>query len=364
MQNPLYSMSHEIIKQIENWNQVNKWDWDQISTSNQNIPEKDFETHFIDRKNAKTNYERALHFFNKNIEEIWDYLGLMQVITLASLFKVAAYQAYNNNFAGFRNFCLRAWNEGIIDFDELGAISIEEFATIQQMFHVKHQIFSYQMPHQFFKFLDYSNTYTFRLTEIPFSFARYPSSRAGTKNLIFKGSDIYFNNNNLIDILCHFQNAYNISFEDLYFNRFQSSILRQIKIKALKITNCVALPSVNKELVQAFIQSKYYLENIFIDNRNKHNKSSVIIEHILENIHLFKKLKSLTISLKIMPHYLKKLWKIKKNKSLKFLKLLEIKNEEEDIGIELKQEVLKNLKGNTDISIIMQLSNDKFLTTY
>lgn len=357
-------MSHEKIKQIENWNQVSKWDWDQISTSNLNIPETNFEIHFIDRKNAKTNYERALHFFNKNIEEIWDYLGLMQVITLASLFKVAAYQAYNNNFAGFRNFCLKAWNEGVIDFDDLGAISIEEFATIQQMFHVKHQIFSYQMPYQFFKFLDYSNTYTFRLTDIHFSFARYSFSRAETKNLIFKGSSIHANNNNLIDILCHFKSIYNVSFEDMSFNRFQSSILRQTNIKALKMTNCIASTPVTKELVQAFIQSKYYLENIFIDNRNKYNGSSLIIEQILEKIHLFTKLKSLTVSLKIMPYYLNKLWKIKKNPSLKFLKILEIKNEEEDIEIELKQEVLKNLKGKSDINIILQLPNDKFLTTY
>lgn len=288
----------------------------------------------------------------------------MQVITLASLFKVAAYQAYNNNFSGFRDFCLRAWNEGVIDFDVLGDISIEEFTTIQRLFRVKHQIFSYEMPQQFLKFLDYSNTYTFRLTDTPFSYARFPFSRAETKNLIFRGSSVHANNNSLIDILCQFRSTYNISFEDLNFNRFLGSILRQTKIKALKMTNCVASTLVNKELVQAFIQSRYYLENIFIDNRNKYNESSEIIEQILEKIHLFGNLKSLTISLRITPYYLKKLWEIKKNTSLKFLKILEVRNQKEDIGIKLKQEVLTNLKRNTDINIILQLPNGECLTTY
>lgn len=62
-------MSRVIIKQIENWNQASQWDWDQISTNHQNLSEKYFEERFIDEKNAKTNYEKALHFFNKNIGE-------------------------------------------------------------------------------------------------------------------------------------------------------------------------------------------------------------------------------------------------------------------------------------------------------
>lgn len=357
-------MSRGLIKQIGDWNQGSEWDSDQISPSNSNVPKNILEEHFADKENAKNPYEITLHFFNRRKDDFWKHLGLMEIITLASLFKMAAYQAYDSNFGKFRDFCNKAWQDRILDFNDLRPVNDKEFQTIQNMFKVKHQIFSTEMPQTFMKYLNFTNTLTFYLKSSPLTLNRYPFPHVDAKHLIFKGTRLFTSSNYLIDILYHFHFEYYISFENLTFDKFQVSILRNIRFKGLKISKCFFSSYSGRELAQSIIQSRHCLENICIETGDIYSELNETIELILERIHLFKNLKLMTISLRITAYHLKKLWKITENLSLKYLKIIELKGRGEGITNELKQEVITKLKVVTDIDIVLQLPDGKHLTTY
>lgn len=347
-------MPEEYIFEIENWD--TSWEWDHISPENLDIPYRFFEEHFAERENAKTSYEIALHFFNREIPDFWKHFDLMRIITLASLFKSAAYQAYKHNFANFRNFCRKAWDSKTIDFHDLGNFNDKEFSTVQQLFPGKHQIFPDNIPQTIFKYLLSSPSFTFHISNTNIPLIRHHLANIHTDNLFFFGPQSLSHYNNLTDILYHFSYLPNVVFENLILEPFQVIALRIIKIKKLMIKNCITDKKASIELACAIIQSKNVMEELFIEADNEYDELNNTIDILLEKIHLFKKLKSMTISIHFSNANITMLWKIGKINTLRYLKIKDLDNENE-IEHEIKIEMLKELKRNNDLMIIFETPN-------
>lgn len=348
-------MKYDTVNQIEDWDF--SWEREHISTENIKFLNSDFED-YITYKNAKTSYEKMIHFFNQTIIfNFWKHFDLLQILTLASMFKMAAYHAYHFNHSGFRDFCEKAWYEKTLDFHVLGTVTENQFILIQKLFpKLDHQIFRSDMPNSFLMYLNPCREFTFKLFCTINPLIRYtPSNFRLNPKLNFEGDSFLSINNHFLDIIQIFPKTKRISFNKFLFGPFQTSVLRALKLKSITINNSVALKNSDVDLGYCILNSKYSLREIHI--KSSVEEDSVFknlaktVDIILKNIHLFQNLKSLTIPLQITVDNLEKLWNIKKLSKLRSLLIFETQDTE-DYDDNLRELIASNLKGDSELAVI------------
>lgn len=294
--------------------------------------------------NLATSYIKGLNFYSYFIPEYWKYFDLIDVISIASLFKQAFYTAYYENIADFRYFCDKVWKMGTLDFTCFKYLSENQFNNIQNIFFAEKQIFSSNMPKSILADINHrAKQLIFDLHDLT-SLDRPNFPILSVQKLTLKGNSGWRSLNQFVDIVCTYSNATSLILHDMIFDETFVSILRILWLREITITSSKVFPSVGFELGRVLFKSRHWLEHIKIYALN--DSFNQTCEFILKNIHLFTILKTLHLDLNLTDANIVNLLKIKKSKSLK---LLTIHQNLSKIGIEKCQDIedsliSKNLK--------------------
>lgn len=100
----------------------------------------------------------------------------MDVVVLASLYKMAAYTAFMRNYANFRSFCENVWERNELDFTAFDSITIHQFKLICNMFKTKTIIFTSRLPRNFLRYIVCGDHLIFNLSfdDLPLLRPIYP----------------------------------------------------------------------------------------------------------------------------------------------------------------------------------------------
>lgn len=102
--------------------------------SNTMIPQIEGWKYELQIKNYENKTKQSLYFLHYFLRNLGEYLSLLQVIMLTGLHKNLAYEAFESNIGGFKDFCIKVWNNKTIDFHEFSEITETQFIDIQNRF--------------------------------------------------------------------------------------------------------------------------------------------------------------------------------------------------------------------------------------
>lgn len=329
----LESSPERYIEQIENWN---------------------YESKMWTPKTRLRYLKIADKFFNTllPIGVFWPLLDLMQVITLARLFKSAAYLAYENNYADFRTFCDKIWYTKILDFKMLGEITTEQFKDIQKMFLGGDQIFPPKMPYDILPYIKPSGQLIFHVGAYD-TFIRPNFRTYNVKSIkILEIGGISFISNPFFDIISTFPHIKKLYVKNALFTKDKISVMNSLsEITELTIVESNIAGDCDKFFANVLLRFKKLTRlEIRTDYRNNF---APVIRKLLNNIRLLNRLEFLTIPMCLTKLNLKKLNKLK---ALKHLKEINIHEYEGTTGGHRVypssfKKLLRNNLGNKNISI-------------
>lgn len=173
-------------------------------------------------------------------------------------------------------------------------------------------------------------------------------------NLHFVGEDLYTINNHFSDIIQCFPDTKSVQLEKMLIGPIQAVLLRTLELKYILITRSRILDKCDIELGKAILKSKDTLITICIfstiNENHLYKDFTKTIDIIIKNLHLFKKLQHLSISLQMTPSNLIKLQIVKRMKKLRTLTIFE-NPRPEDFNDEILDIMIKKLIGDSNLII-------------
>lgn len=307
-------MNYEEIPQIETWFTAYDFEWDNYDE-------------------IKRNKQRANNFFKIHVDRFWIYLDLMTIITLAKTCKRAAYTAYYFNYANFKNFCKKAWEESIVDFTTFPEFTTKQLCMIRLMFQPNTLIFPNHMPRDILGHIGYDRNYVFHLSHYlrdkDALLERTYSQYSQYVNIDIHGCANITLRDPMVDIFLTFKKINTLNLNNVIFNKTTANILRTIGLRKIIMINSDVCCGAAIELAKALMESKHTLTEIHIEFKSRFNSIYQTTSFILDNIHLFTQLKTLTLSCILSYRNIKKLKKLNRARALENLNIIKMSNDYE-----------------------------------
>lgn len=289
------------IAQIENWFRKDEWG-------------------LMKELNEKERGPYPEKFFDTDVDVFWDYIDFMDLMGFALAYKKVAYFVYNYNKRGFRNFCDEIWRSGVLDLSGWQVVTLKSLRTLYEAFGIREILFPSYVPNEILEHLPDAKTFTFNL--------RWDRQYATPKHAVIRSVRLTINGcfcMNMADPLSPILNTFprinSLTLNNVYFTRISIAALGTTKIKNLVITESSLWPSGDEAFVRALQNSADTIESIALESTSNCTWENVV-KWLVVKIKTFKKLRSVTLTLRLNWRNMKSLRHLTVSRSIKNITLI------------------------------------------
>lgn len=243
--------------------------------------------------------EHLDEFFQPHIEILWNSLTLLEIFDIIKDSKIAAYTAYQYDYANFKQFCDYTWEHKIIDYRFLPNMEIKQFIQIQNMFNAETIILPGNMPREILNHIEKGETLIFYTSARQYQGQPLirPIKRIEKQvNLTINGNYNTQLTDPTIELLMTFQNIKYLILNSICINQEKIAVLKLNTIKGLILANCTIYYTKISQVIELLLDRDEEFKALQIAYKGFSPNLTRIIKEILNHIQI-SNIKILRISL-------------------------------------------------------------------